>query len=333
LSGATPSPVVFNVVWTGRVFDHLAPFVASQVHHSDARFRFIANACPADQLDAMERFAARFPGRVVEVLEISSQVMLRHGAVLDQVLATRDDGELFSLIDPDIAARGPFLPRFRELLATHDAVTSGKEVWSEHNVRPAEHPGVNGEYFFDQDGFVFGSPHLAFYRADALRGTIDRWGVGFGSSGNDLPEPARARLEEVGRGYWVYDTGKIVNILLQADGHPLGHVEHPALVHIGGVSHLLAPPASAPAAQGKPVKWGEGDWSKEKGMADRFAVAQFAASVIQDLTEGRPCPPVPVEEGSRLWDRLALVRDVLVELHASFGADFRPISSGADPRA
>ena len=123
-------PFVFNVVWTGSVFDHLQVFLASQIAHSGARYRFLANACPPDQLEAMDRFAEQHPGRVVEVVDVSSDRMIRHGEALDQVLRTREDGEFFAFIDPDILASGPFLPSFRALLRDHDAVTSGKEVWS-----------------------------------------------------------------------------------------------------------------------------------------------------------------------------------------------------------
>ena len=49
--------LVFNVVWTGSVFDHLEPFAASQLAQSSARFRFIANACPPEAVRALERFA------------------------------------------------------------------------------------------------------------------------------------------------------------------------------------------------------------------------------------------------------------------------------------
>src|SRR5690606_19741543 len=111
-------------------------------HHSDARFRFVANACPPDQVAAMEAFAERWPSRVAEVVVASTDRMIRHGEALDQVLATRDDGDLFCLIDPDICAVAPFVDTFATILDGHDAVTSGKEVWSDHNVRPADHPGV-----------------------------------------------------------------------------------------------------------------------------------------------------------------------------------------------
>lgn len=306
------SQVVFNVVWTGDVFDHLSTFVASQMAHSGARYRFLANACPPAQIDAMQAFASQRPGRVVEVLEVSTDRMVRHGDALDLVLRTRDDGELFALIDPDILARGSFLPLFLAQLADHDAVTSGKEVWSDHNIRPADHPGVNGEYFFDQDGFVFGSPHLAIYRRAAVEETVQRWGVGFSSAGNDIPEAARDALRRMGRDYWIFDTAKIVNILLQAEGRSLCHVEHPDLLHIGGVSHFLAPPSSVP---GHTPAWGEGaDWGEKPGMAGRYAVARYTAQVIQELDAGRDAPEMPSDVDAALRSRLELVRSELIAL-------------------
>lgn len=313
----TERSLTFNLVWTGRVFDHLALFTESLIARSDARFRFVANACPPDQLEAMERFGERHPGRVTEVLEVSRDRMVRHGEALDRVLATRDDGDLFCLIDPDIIARAPFLALYLGLVAGHDAVTSGREVWSDDHVRPADHVGVNGEYFFDQDGFAFGSPHLALYRSEPLRATIDRWGIGFASAGNDISEAARARLREVGRDFWVYDTAKIVNILLQADGGSLVHVENPDLVHIGGVSHYLAPPSSVHEG---PARWGEEpDWGRHEGQAVRYAVARFTAMALTDVLDGRPAPEVPDEVPDDVAARLALVRATVIDLVALHG--------------
>jgi len=312
--------LVFNVVWTGTVFDHLRSFVASQMAHSGARFRFVANACPAEQIAAMESFAADHPGRVVEVLEVSTDTMVRHGDALDAVLKSRDDGPYFAFIDPDIIARSAFLERFMDVLATADAVTSGKEVWSDHNVRPVDHPGVNGEYFFDDDGFTFGSPHLAIYRRLPLLQTMERWQVGFSSAGNDLPDAARARLVEVGRSFWIYDTAKIVNILLQADGCHLVHEEHSALLHIGGVSHYLAPPSTAPAARDRPPAWGEGpEWGEQTGQAARYRAAQFAARVIEEVQAGQQPPEVPEDSDPGLRDRLEDVRTSVVELFSADG--------------
>lgn len=310
---------VFNIVWTGDVFDHLQVFTASVLAHSGARFRFVANGCPPAQIAAMERFAELHPGRVVEVLDVSSPRMVNHGTALDAVFARRDDGELFSFIDPDILAVQPFLPLFASALDHHDAVTSGKEVWSDTHVRPEGHTGVNGEYFYDRDGFVFGCPHLAVYRRSALDDTIGRWGVGFGSGGDhNISEAARRRLDEFGRGYWIYDTGKIVNILLQADGHTLTHVENPDLVHVGGVSHFLAPPMTP---DGHAPVWGENqpDWGEWDGMADRFAVARFTADVIRAAFAGRPGPQLPASVDAGIRARLEDLRVVVEKVATEHG--------------
>lgn len=314
--------VVFNLVWTGVVFEQLALFTESVLAHSGARMRFIGNACPPEQLALMERFAEAHPGRVVEVVDVSPTVMLRHGDCLDQILRTRDDGELFGLADPDIFVRGPFLPTFVDLLAGHDAVTSGRELWSRSNVIPEGHAGVNGEYFFDRDGYVFGSPHFAIYKRSALDETVERWGVGFSSAGNDLSDAARDRIAEVGRTFWIYDTGKIVNILLQADGGSLVHQEHPDLIHIGGVSHFISPPTAATTrgSGGDPV-WGEeADWGEWDGMADRYAVARYAAAALRALTAGRDAPAVPAGLDDDIRQRLTVLRhdlEVLVAEHGS----------------
>ena len=304
--------LVFNVVWTGTVFDHLRYFVASQMAHSAARFRFVANACPAEQIDAMESFAAEHPGRVVEVLEVSRDTMVRHGDALDEVLRARDDGPYFAFIDPDILVQGPFLDRFAELLQDADAVTSGKEVWSDHNVRPADHPGVNGEYFFDQDGYVFGSPHFAIYHRGPLLETTERWGVGFSSAGNDISPEARAQLVAC-------DTAKIVNILLQGDGGKLVHQEDPALLHIGSVSLYISPPSTAPAAKGR-AGWGE-DWGQQAGMATRFEVARFTAEVLDAVCAGRPAPDLPSGVDAAIAPRLRMVRNALIDLVATYGPE------------
>lgn len=314
------SALVFNVVWTGEVFEHLQRLVASQLSWSRASFRFIANACPSDQLDAMERFADDHPGRVVEVFEVSRDRMIRHGDALDEVFRARDDGPCFSFVDADILARGPFLEQFCRALQTVDAVTSGREVWAEHNIRPADHPGVSGEYFFDQDGFVFGSPHFAIYHRRPLADTRDRWNVGFSSAGADLSDAARTRLEEFGRSYWIYDTAKVINILLQADGHTLTHEESPQLVHFGGVSHFLAPPSTAPAARGLPPAWGEGpDWGTQVGQARRYAMASYTADVLRALNTGRPVPSTPDDAPPAMGARLEAARRELEQLFTATG--------------
>jgi hypothetical protein len=309
------SDFVFNVVWTGSVFPYLRHLVASQLRHSGARFRFVANGCPPDQVQLMEELTATADGRVTEVF-VSSTTMDRHGAALDAVLAARDDGEFFCFVDPDILAERPYLREFADALDKgFAAVTSGRGVWTDDVVVPAGHPGVPGECFYSQDGYLFGSPHFAMYRRAPLEATVSRWRAGFASAGGDLTQEAKDALAAAGHRYWIYDTGKIVNILLQEDGHQLHHFEHPALLHIGGMSHYLAPPKGG----GEPRADGEASDLGLPWPPARLEVARYTAALLRALSRHEPPPIRPAGLDTDLAARLDRVRAAVVGLFATDG--------------
>jgi hypothetical protein len=275
----------------------------------------------------MEEFAAAADGRVTEVF-VSSTLIDRHGAALDTVLAARDDGEFFCFVDPDILAQGAYLGPFADALDAGCAgVTSGKGIWTDDVVVPAGHPGVPGECFYSPDGYLFGSPHFAMYRRVPLLETISRWQVGFGSAGGDLTPEALNALAAAGHAYWIYDTGKIVNILLQEDGHRLCHFEHPSLLHIGGVSHYL----STPIGGGRPRAAGEATDMGLPWPQARLEVAQYTAVLLRSLSHDEPPPQPPPGLDADLAGRLDRVRAAVVDLFASGGGgSARTANSCAD---
>jgi hypothetical protein len=316
---------VFNIVVTGRVFWHLRFFVCSLLHNSGARFRLVANGCAPETLALLDDYASAHPGRVVEVMDVSPDAMVAHGVALDAVRRQRDDGELFCLVDPDIKARGPFLAPYLELLRTHSAVTSGRQVWVEDHVVPDTHLGLglDGRHFFHPDGFVYGCPHLAMYRRAHLDETCARWGVGLGSAGPELAEPTRDRLASAGHLYRVYDTGKIVNILLQLDGRTLRHVDPHELIHIGGMSHFLSPPD---AAQGGEVE--TPSWAVYEGMEARLAVTRYTAALLRSLVEDTVRPGLPPGLDGALEHRLRFVTHEIVDLVERYrGCAARPMEA------
>ena len=300
---------VFNVVWTGSVFTYLRYFVASQIAQSSARFRFVANGCPPSQIGLMEKFRAQHPDRVVEVLKVRDR-MEGHGVALDATYDQRDDGEYFSLIDADILARGPFLQGFVDRLRDGNAaVTSGRGIWLDDDVLPKGRTGVSGEYFYAPDGYLFGSPHFAIYRRALLDQTRRRWNIGFQSAGPGLTDEAKERLVAIKRRYVLYDTAKVVNIFLQEDGNRLCHFEEQNIMHIGGLSHFLFP---TPDAGDDDAEKKDFDWST--AVEARYHVSQFTASVLRDLIDGRPAPPLPDDVDPAMRDRLVRVREALIEL-------------------
>ncbi len=88
-------------------------------------------------------------------------------------------------------------------------------------------------------------------------------------------------MAEMGHEYLVYDTGKIVNALLQADGHRLVHRDLAQLVHIGGLSHYLSPAYHIELDDGEVAP----EWARW-GITDRYHVAKFTALTLKRLLEG-----------------------------------------------
>lgn len=302
--------VIFNIVLVGNSFWHLRYFVCSLLDQCDAQFRLVTNACTPEAISEIDEFARRHRDRVVEVFDASATKMVAHGVAVDAVRVVRDDGALFCFVDPDIKARRPFLEDFLALLSKFDAATSGKEIWVEDNVLPADQIGVGGRHFYDSRGFTFGSPHFAMYRRDALDDTLARWGIGLGSAGPELSDAAKARMAEAGHRYRIYDTGKIANILLQLDGHGLTHFDHPDLIHIGGLSHFISPPD--PGAKGGEVE--TPSWARYGGMEVRLAVAKYTAAVLRSSIERQPLPPVPTGADPASQARFELVRSEMADL-------------------
>lgn len=305
------SDLVFNIVWIGSMFRYLQPFTASLIDQSDTRFRFVANGVPAEEFDLLSRFRAAHPDRVIEVIEVCPDGMQAHGVALDRLRDIRDDGSHFCLIDPDIKAKGPWVDDFIALLGSHDVVTSGTEVWSTDNMIPEGHPGVAGEYYYDSNGFCFGSPHLALYRRSAIDETCARWGVGLGSAGPDLNSAATAKMASMGHDkYYIFDTGKILNALLQGDGSTLLHVDFPQLVHIGGLAHFLQPSWHVTDAEGEEIP----EWGRHAHLADRLAVTRFTAATLRSLIDDHPVPDLPTGLDPTLIERQETVRDEVVEM-------------------
>jgi hypothetical protein len=304
--------IVFNVTWTGSVYPLLRFFVGSLFSQSDARFRYLVNSCQPASVQMMHRFAERNPDRVVDVVEVSPEPeMIGHGASLNLALERFDDGEFFAMVDCDIKATGPFLGDFAQWMVGVDAISSGKEIWTEDAYQPEGFPGIDGRFFYRWDGFVYGSPHFAIYRSEALRSTMDNWGVHFATGGEpQAGERLWKLLQANDLDFWVYDTAKMLNMVLQLDGHTMVHREHDHLLHVGGVSHYLSPP-----------KWdkhetdtGDPTWTTWEGMEPRAAMARLASATLHARRAGEPLPQLPGGFDDAFTEKMELVQREMVDM-------------------
>jgi hypothetical protein len=225
--------------------------------------------------------------------------------------SVRHDLDWICLVAPDIKAVAPLLREFTALLVDNATVTSGKEVWNDDNVVPVRHPGVGGRHFFTAEGFVFDSPYLALYRRDVLDETCARLEVGLGSPGPELDDAATEALWNLDHHYRVYDTAKVVNALLQADGHAVTHVEHDHLVHVEGLSHWISPPETV----GRSLDLDrDPEWIRHPKMSSLHGVARFTARVLPALDTGSTASALPDGLDPATLDKLSRVRAEVTDI-------------------
>jgi hypothetical protein len=225
--------------------------------------------------------------------------MVAHGVALDEAYAANDDGDYFCFVDSDVKANRPFMEMFLELLTHADVITSGNVAWSDDAVLPADAPDLVGRHSVGHDGFVYGSSYLAIYRRARIERVRNDWPVTFRAYAYDkLAVPVQRRLDELGRTFRLYDTAKVLNILLQGDGGVLTHAENPALVHVGGISQYLSDPTvlarGAPAEA--PVPW----FAASDTGRRRWDFARWAAAVLRNIVDGAPLPDLPEDPALRL---------------------------------
>ena len=323
MSPAPDDAFVFNIVWNGTVFTYLRYFVASQIAQSDARFRFIVNACPPEQIALMEQFAAKYPDQIVELFEASAGRMVGHGDALDTVSRRPRRRDLLLLHRPRHPGAGSVRCRVRTAARR---IVRGDHLRPRRVVRDGRHPGRPSgrvrRVLLRAGRLPLREPPLRDVRArTAATRRFERWDIGFGSGGPELSDEVKAALEACGQKYWVYDTGKIVNILFQEDGNRLCHIEHPQLMHIGGMSHYLSPP-----------KWGkwvvlddgeepEPEWAVWPGhgvtVRGRAVHRQWCCATS---AKASPHPSCPTGLEASMEERLVLVRDEIVQLVAKYEA-------------
>jgi len=280
--------LVWNVIFTPGTFRYLQRLTASLVENTTARFRLVANGCPAAEREAIAAAAAAR----IDAYTLPGDGVVPHGRALTHLFDTFADGENFCFVDSDVLARGPWIAFLLDALDGHAAVTSCDVAWTDDNVLPEGAEDLVGRHTVGTDGFVYGSSFLALYRRRPVTAVRDRFGVTFAACAHDhLGADARRGIERTGRAFRLYDTAKALNLLLRSDGDTITHVAHPTLRHLGGISQYLS--------QVQPVV------PIHRAGVRRLEFAGWAAALLVALTDGTRPPPVPVAVDSAVATEIA----------------------------
>jgi hypothetical protein len=230
----------FSIVYTTGTVKYLLLCVLSLLKWSNASFRLVANACSPEEVRLLQRLCETNPR--LEYVAAPSRTIMRHGELLDY-LQSLEDSQYFCFMDSDILATGDFLSEMSRCLTEYAGVFCGTPIWckAEEQVLPEDLPSIPGHCNRTAEGLSLGSSYFAIYDNRILRQFMRSMPVGFNRyQWSDVPARCQSHLTQMRLEKTRYDTGKLLNILLVADGQPLCFQESVPLQHIGGISAQAA---------------------------------------------------------------------------------------------
>ena len=247
-------PAYFYIIYTPFTVSLLYRFALSLAQQSSAHFCLVANGCSPEERQQLQSLSSRHAQ--LDYLLLSETETLDHGTSLNR-LQEQTERETFGFIDSDIYAVGPFWPPdAAEPFWPPDAVGP---FWLPDAVGPFWPPDTLGDaktaawqipapasYRLADDlpnshnQIFMGSTYFALYDNHKIRQLRADTGLGFGKyRWEQIPPDCQSQIEAVGLRREKYDTAKVLNILLMAQGYKLQSVEVQTLRHLGGVSRVI----------------------------------------------------------------------------------------------
>jgi len=226
------------IIYTRGSVRYLRFFAKSLVSFSNYNYRLVANGCSANDIAHLKELCREYPDRLYLDV-ISKKVVLPHGEVLDS-LALAHSERYFCFMDSDIFAT-VYLPDLEALMNANQlsAMFSAMPLWvkQEHETMLNEFNEIIGTFNRTENDICIGGTYFAIYNHEHLLSVIRDFEVSFDSFFfNQLAEPLQKVLTSLNLNKRLYDTGKIINILLAHRDRKMDNIHLPQLCHIGGTS-------------------------------------------------------------------------------------------------
>jgi hypothetical protein len=202
-------------------------------------FRLVSNGCRPEERDLLKAICNK--DTRLEFLDLPTQGVMPHGEALTW-LQQLEDAAYFCYMDTDIFARGDFWAEFAPLLGEYDALFSAPPLWCPAHGRrmTPDWRWMCGQHAESSTGLCLGSSFFGIYDNQVLSTFIHETGITFQPyDWGQLPRWVQTELERFGLKMDFYDTGKVLNILLQSRGHKLLFRDTELLCHVGGMAALL----------------------------------------------------------------------------------------------
>lgn len=346
--------LTFNIIFVPGTVRYLRLAILSLLRCSNYRYRLVANGLERAEHSLLRNFS-EISDRL-EFYAYPTATPLPHGILLT-LLQSRERGDHFCFMDPDIFASGPFEEELESHLQDCDIFSSCAPLGLDPDKLPI---GLRGPCLQAPNGMALATTFFCVYRNEPLRHLIAETGTSFERYNCSwiFPEHLRDPLLQIGLPSVDYcDTGKLLNLL--AHSHNLRFEYHAvsALMHVGGmgyylmkncrrkwwkrrIDHYLRRPFVlrdedlAATTGGMPKRWANtmiGRSASTAGAAGarrrrnplRCGIAQFFAEYLQYLLDGAPRPILASSDQllSHRIDRLcSILSETFAEHRASIAA-------------
>jgi len=290
--------VTFNIVFTDNTVQYLWLFPHSVLRHSGVKLRLIGNFISSHEESYLKKIVGE--NENLSYFPISTEAILSHHEVLNITYKAFNDESFFCFMDSDILSTGDFLADLN--LESLDACYSCKPIWSDVITPEKNFHYLQGRHIYSNNkNILCGTSYFACYRRESTDFIMDKYGIDFRRySWDDLSPEIQKLFRENELQYELYDTAKVLNLLLHFDSFRTEYIESPSLFHIGGMS------------------WNKSIFEVKQKKDDSFlhvknevlrtqltkrrATCKFYSELIQELIEGKDVSEY-LKEAKQLGDQ------------------------------
>lgn len=331
----------FNIIYSPGDVLYSRLFLLSLLKWSEGSFRVVNNGCIGQEKEMIIQFCDNYSR--LEYYELSSDKVFAHGAALSH-LQSIEDSDYFCFMDPDIFGVGNFMDQFIPLTQQFCGVFSGSAIWQPEQDQIIEKLNlrVGGRFHWTSDNFCLGSSFFAIYHNDTLSQLLKDTGITFDKylSWQSIPNNLREGIEKIGLKKKAYDTGKLINIMLQVNGHKIIYKNSETFWHLGGLSSLSIGPLSKVPPKGiKRIRKNISTRISLKSMINRaarkereyqlnikynrFDTAQYFTKVLHCLFDGLPVTATLKVKDKAVSKKIQIARNYIEDLYNEFQDELR----------
>jgi len=230
--------MTFHIIYTPHSTQYLIHFIPSLLKYTTYNFCLVSNGCLPKERAILKKLSET--NERLNYYCFPTNQMQIHGKVVTHLQAKCLE-EYFCFMDSDIFSTALF-PDLKQTMEKENltGLFAGMPLWvkeSEYTFKPS-FKGMLGTFNKMEDSTCIGSTYFAIYKNENLNQIIQHYGVSFDECLRfSLPIDIQQELQQLGYSQNSFDTGKVINLILNKHSFDLKNIEIPELCHIGGTSY------------------------------------------------------------------------------------------------